>query len=57
MITFPHSQPTFLHIILAINCVYASNWFTHLQHASQTDGQNDNFVHIVYNGITFYIVK
>jgi len=47
MTVFPHSQPTFLHIILAINCVYASSWFTHLQHASQIDGQNDNSVRTV----------
>ena len=38
------SQP---HIILAINCVYASNWFTHLQPTLQIDGQNDNSVNTV----------
>ena len=25
------SQPSHCHTILAINCVHASNWFTHLQ--------------------------
>ena len=30
------------HTILAINCVHASNWFTHLQQIQQTDGQSDN---------------
>jgi len=32
------------HTILAINCVHASNWFTHLQPTWQIDGQNDNSV-------------
>ena len=32
------------HSILAINCVHASNWFTHLQPTWQIDGQNDNSV-------------
>ena len=30
------------HTILAINCVHASNWFTHLQRTQQTDDQIDN---------------
>ena len=36
-----------LHTILAINCVHASNWFTHLQRTQQIDGQNDNSVFTV----------
>ena len=31
-----------------INCVHASNWFTHLQQIQQTDGQSDNSVLTVY---------
>ena len=46
--SFPHSQPTFLHIIILswqlANCVHASNWFTYLQPTWQIDGQNDDFV-------------
>ena len=52
--SFPHSQPTFFHI-LAINCVHASNWFTHLQWTWQIDGQNDNYVLTVYNYVCIYI--
>ena len=36
------------HTILTINCVYASNWFTHLQPTWQIDGQNDNSVLTVW---------
>ena len=32
----------YYHTILAINCVHASNWFTHLQQTQQTDGQSEN---------------
>ena len=42
---FPRSQfPPHSHTILAINCVHASNWFTHLHPTRQIDGQNDNSV-------------
>ena len=44
----PHADHNFpasdYHTILAINCVHAWNWFTHLQPTWQIDGQNDNSV-------------
>ena len=36
-------------ILCQINCVDASNWFTHLQQTWQVDGQNDNSVPIVHD--------
>ena len=42
--SFSANFPLHYHTILAINCVHASNWFTHLQPTRQIDGQNDNFV-------------
>ena len=41
------------HTILTINCVHASNWFTHLQQTQQTDGQDDNSVLTVLYNETF----
>ena len=41
---FSANFPPHYHTILAINCVHASNWFTHLQQIWQIDGQNDNSV-------------
>ena len=40
---FSANFPPHYHI-LAINCVHASNWFTHLQRPRQIDGQKDNSV-------------
>ena len=40
--SFSANFPPHYHTILAINCVHASNWFTHLQRTRQTDDQNDN---------------
>ena len=40
--SFSANFPPHYHTILAINCVHASNWFTHLQQTQQTDDQNDN---------------
>ena len=34
--SFSANFPPHYHIILAINCVHASNWFTHLQQTWQT---------------------
>ena len=31
------------YTILAINCVHASNWFTHLQWTQQINAQNDSY--------------
>ena len=42
--SFSANFPPHYHTILAINCVHASNWFTHLQWTRQIDGQNDNSV-------------
>ena len=56
MTVFPHSQPTFLYIILAINCVYVSNWFTHLQQHHKLMVKMI-ILFVLCNGITFYIVK
>ena len=42
--SFSANFPPHYHAILAINCVHASNWFTHLQQTRQFDGQNDNSV-------------
>ena len=36
--------PPHHHTILAINCVHASNWFTHLERTQQINGQNDTSV-------------
>ena len=47
MTIFSANFPPHSHTILAINCVHASNWFTHL--TRQIDGQNDNSVLTVYN--------
>ena len=44
MENFSANFPPHYHIILAINCVHASNWFTHLQRPRQIDGQKDNSV-------------
>ena len=46
--SFSANVPPHYHSILAINCVHASNWFTHLQPTWQIDGQNDNSVLTVY---------
>ena len=46
--SFSANFPPHYHTILAINCVHASNWFTHLQQIQQTDGQSDNSVLTVY---------
>jgi len=46
--SFSASFPPHYHTILAINCVYESNWFTHLQPTWQIDGQNDNSALTVY---------
>ena len=57
--SFSANFPPHYHIILAISCVHASNWFTHLQQTQQTDGQSDNSVLTVQVGIntkTTYIV-
>ena len=45
------------HTILAINCVHASNWFTHLEQTQQIYGQNDNSVLTVLIYIYMYIGK
>ena len=45
--SFSANFPPHYQTILAINCVHASNWFTHLQQTRQIDGQNDNSVLIV----------
>ena len=42
--SFSANFPPHYRTILAINCVHASNWFTHLQQTQQTDGQSDNSV-------------
>ena len=42
--SFSANFPQHYHTILAINCVHASDWFTHLQRTRQIDGQNDNSV-------------
>ena len=42
--SFSANFPPHYHTILAVNCVHASNWFTHLQPTQQIDGQNDNSV-------------
>ena len=42
--SFSANFPPHYHTILAINCVHASNRFTHLQQTQQTDGQSDNSV-------------
>ena len=42
--SFSANFPPHSHTILAINCVHASNWFTHLQQTRQIDDQNDNSV-------------
>jgi len=39
--SFLANFPSRHHTILAINCVHASNWFTHLE---QINGQNDTSV-------------
>ena len=49
--SFSANFPPHYHIILAINCVHASNWFTHLQQTRQIDGQNDNSVLTVAHGM------
>ena len=46
------SSINYYHTVLAINCVHASNLFTHLQQAWQTDGHNDNSVFF-----TFFVVE
>ena len=46
--SFSANFPPHYHTILAINCVHASDWFTHLQRTRQIDGQNDNSVLTVY---------
>ena len=46
--SFSANFPAHHHTILAINCVHASNWFTHLQPTWQNDGQNDNSVLTVW---------
>ena len=46
--TFLANFPPHSHTILAISCVHASNWFTHLQQTRQIDGQNDNSVLTVH---------
>ena len=46
--SFSANFPPHYHTILAINCVHASNWFTHLQQTQQTDGQSDNSVLTVH---------
>ena len=40
--SFSANFPPHYRTILAINCVHALNWFTHLQPTQQIDGQNDN---------------
>ena len=42
--SFSVNFPPHYHTISAINCVHASNWFTHLQPTWQSNGQNDNSV-------------
>ena len=49
--SFSVNFPPHSHTILAINCVHASNWFAHLQQTRQIDGQNDNSVLTVMDGI------
>ena len=44
LFSFSANFPLHYHTILAINCVHASNLFTHLQQTQQTDGQSDNSV-------------
>ena len=36
--SFSANFPPHYNSILAINCVHASNWFTHLQQTQQIDG-------------------
>ena len=36
--SFSINYTSHYHTILAINCVHASNWFTHLQQTRQIDG-------------------
>ena len=45
--SFSANFPPHYHTILAINCVHASNWCTHLQQTQQTDVQSDNSVFTV----------
>ena len=55
--------PPHYHTILAINCVHASNWFTHLQQTRQIGGENDNSVlnmhacRIPARGLSFSLSK
>ena len=42
--SFSANFPPHSYTILAISCVHALNWFTHLQQTRQIDGQNDNSV-------------
>ena len=44
MTIFSANIPPHYHTILAINCVHAANWSTHLSQTQQSDGQNDNSV-------------
>ena len=41
--SFSANFPPHSYTILAISCVHALNWFTHLQQTRQIDGQNDIF--------------
>ena len=49
MTIFSANIPPLYHTTLAINCVHASNWLTHLQRTRQIDGQNDNSILTVIN--------
>ena len=46
--SFSANFPPHYNTILAITCVHASNWFTHLQQTRQIHGQNHNSVLTVY---------
>ena len=46
--SFSANFPPHYRTILAITCIHASNWFSHLQSTQQIDGQNDNSVFTVY---------
>ena len=52
--SFSANFPPHYHTILAINCVHASNWFTHLQQTQQTDGQSDNSV-LTVHGVSLLV--
>ena len=53
--SFSANFPPHSHTILAINCVHALNWFTHLQQTRQIDGQNDKPVLTVC--LMFYFLR